>query len=303
MTAPLKTCHYRFNTMGCPAEALLYAPSKKAAQRAFATAEAECQRLDRKYSHYRPDSYLAKLQLEAVLPQGSSVDEETAALLDLANTQYSESWKRFDITAARLVRLWERCTALPTCAEISEALSTTGWHKVQWDGARLKLQKGMSIDLGGMVKEYAADRVAILLKSLGFDAGYIDLGGDLHVLGPHPDGQPWHIGIRNPRGAGAIASIKVFSGGLATSGDYERCTIINGTRYGHIINPISGWPVAGLASVSVKAASCLIAGAVSTLAMLYEAPDGIEFLDTSGLSWLAHDGNIPFGARKDGIQQ
>lgn len=284
MDTPLKSYRYRFNTMGCPAETLPYAPSEALARDAFVRAETECQRLDRKYSHYRDDSYLAELQHEAVLPQGSRVDGETAALLNLANTQYTESQGRFDITAARLVRLWEGRTALPTPAEILEALSHTGWNRVQWDGTRVWLQHGMSFDLGGMVKEYAADRVAILLKSLGFDSGYIDLGGDLHVLGPHPDGQPWHIGIRNPRGAGAISSIKIFRGGLATSGDYERCTIINGNRDGHIINPINGWPVAGLASVSVTAASCLVAGAVSTLAMLQEAREGLEFLQSSGLA-------------------
>lgn len=299
---PLKSYRHRFNTMGCPAEAILYATSEALARSAFMSVETECQRLDRKYSHYQIDNYLAELQREAALPQGSRVDGETAALLNLANTQYTESQGRFDITAARLVRLWEGRTALPAPRKISEALSLTGWHRVQWDGTRLCLQHGMSLDLGGVVKEYAADRAAIVLKSLGFDSGYVDLGGDLHVLGPHPGGQPWHIGIRNPRGPGTISSIKVFRGGLATSGDYERCTFINGTRYGHIINPINGWPVAGLASVSVVAASCLIAGAVSTLAMLQESRDALEFLETSGLSWLAHDGNISVMGRQDSLE-
>ena len=85
----------------------------------------------------------------------------------------------------------------------------------------------------------------------------------------------------------AIASIEVQSGGLASSGDYERYSEIDGKRYGHIINPATGWPVSGLASVSVLAPSCLVAGSVSTVAMLAGVDDGLSLLHESGLPWLA----------------
>ena len=292
--ATLRAYRHRFSTMGCPAEVCLYATDREAVQRAFVIAACECRRLDRKYSHYRSDSYLTWLLREAARPQGTRVDEETAALLDLAATQYAESRGMFDITAGRLTALWERRSTLPGCGEIATALAATGWHKVAWDGARLRLPAGVRFDLGGIVKEYAADSAALLLMSSGFASGYVDLGGDLHVLGPHPDGAPWHVGIRNPRGPGAVASIKLRRGGLATSGDYERCTFIDGQRYSHIVDPRCGWPVSGLATVSVVAPTCLVAGVVSTHAMLMQAGAGLQFLSDSGLAWLAHDGSKSF---------
>jgi thiamine biosynthesis lipoprotein len=155
----------------------------------------------------------------------------------------------------------------------------------------------MRLDLGGVVKEYAADRAALLLKSAGIQSGYVDLGGDLHVLGPHPNGDPWRVGVRNPRGAGAIAALALMRGGLATSGDYERCLVVDGRRLGHIINPFTGWPVQGLASVSVVAPSCLLAGAISTLAMLQGRDEGLEFLSSCGLQWMAHDGWFSYPGR------
>ena len=280
--------------MGCPAEVCLYAPGPEAALAGFLLAESECRRLDRKYSNYRADSYLAGLQREAALPEGVRVDGETAALLNMAATLHEESHGLFDVTAGGLTALWEHRTTLPGSREIATALSMTGWHRVRWDGARLRLPAGVCFDLGGMVKEYAADRAAWLLKARGFESGFVDLGGDLHVLGPHPAGAPWRIGIRHPRGRGALASIEIGHGGLATSGDYERFTVIDGVRYGHIIDPTTGWPVRGLATVSVVARTCLLAGAVSTLAMLSDTRQGLEFLADSGLAWLAHDGRISF---------
>lgn len=292
--AARKTYRHRFSTMGCPAEVCLYAADAEAARAGFVLVETECQRLDRKYSHYRADSYLARLQERAVCTRGCVVDAETAALLNLAATLHHESRGLFDITAGSLTALWEQRTTLPGSAEIAAVLSRTGWSSVQWDGARLRLPPDLRFDLGGLVKEYAADRAALALKARGFESGYVDLGGDLHVLGAHPDGTPWNIGIRNPRGAGALASIRIRVGGLATSGDYERGTIIDGVRYSHLIDPITGWPVKGLATVSVVAATCLLAGAVSTLAMLTETQRGLDFLSDSGLSWLAHDGSVSF---------
>jgi thiamine biosynthesis lipoprotein len=222
---------------------------------------------------------------------GTQVDPETAALLNFAECQYQQSEGRFDVTAGALTRLWQHSPDLPGASEIEQALAKTGWNKVAWDGVCLQLPPGMRLDLGGIVKEYAADRVALLLRQAGFCSGFIDLGGDLHILGPHPNGRPWNVGIRHPREAGVLACVDVFRGGLASSGDYERYRMIDGKRYSHIIDARSGWPVTGLASVSVFAPSCLVAGAVSTLAMLLESDGAMRFLAQSGLHWLGYDGN------------
>ncbi|HET6304331.1 MAG TPA: FAD:protein FMN transferase, partial [Myxococcota bacterium] len=95
---------------------------------------------------------------------------------------------------------------------------------------------------------------------------------------------PWRVGIRHPlRRDGVLARVELFAGGIATSGDYERFMIVAGRRYGHILDPRTGWPVEGLAGVSVVASHCLIAGTASTVAMLKGAAEGPRFLADLGL--------------------
>jgi thiamine biosynthesis lipoprotein len=281
--------------MGCPCETVLYARDEPQAQRGFSLVRKEVRRLDRKYSHYRADSGLARLVRQAGQPGGVRSDSETAALLDYSDRQYRVSGGRFDITARRLTRLWDQSEGMPGRTAIERALERTGWGRVKWDGKRLVLPPGFELDLGGVVKEYAADRAACLLRQAGFRHGYVDLGGDFHVIGPHPDGEPWRIGIRNPDRSGrASAAVAVRSGGLASSGDYERFREFDGVRYSHFIDPVSGWALKadpGLAAVSVMAPSCLLAGSVASMAMLFRGRRGGRFLRRSGLAWLALDGS------------
>jgi thiamine biosynthesis lipoprotein len=148
----------------------------------------------------------------------------------------------------------------------------------------------MELDFGGFVKEYAADRVAELCREGGARHGMVDLGGDLAVIGPHPDGMPWIVGIRDPRAPqSAMASVRLGSCAIATSGDYERCMVVDGVRYTHVLDPRTGWPVTGLRSVSVVADRCLVAGTATTVAMLKGAREGARWLDELGLPNLRMD--------------
>ena len=147
----------------------------------------------------------------------------------------------------------------------------------------------MEIDFGGFGKEYATDRAASVLTAHGIQHGYVNLGGDVHVVGPQVDGQPWLIGIQNPRGKGQIvATIPMRSGGLATSGDYERFFVLDGRHYCHILNPFTGRPVDFWRSVTVIAPMALVAGSCSTIAMLSES-EAIPFLNNTGFQYLAID--------------
>jgi thiamine biosynthesis lipoprotein len=287
----VKLHRHQFNSMGSPCEILLY--TEKPPDGLFELGENEVHRLDEKYSDYLEDSLLRQYEIKAKREGGVLVDEETAALLDFAETQNATSDGLFDVTTARLGRLWKHREQLPQPAEIDAALACTGWKRVRWEPPRLSMESEVELDFGGIVKEYAADRVALLFRRAGICHGLIDLGGDLHVIGPHPDGQPWNIGVRDPEDRDhAIATISIDHGGLASSGDYERCSIINGRRWGHIINPLSGWPVDSFSSVSVSAVTCLLAGSLSTLAMLMGSEAGETMLKESGFSWLAFDRDL-----------
>jgi len=288
----MKLYRQQFLSMGCPCEIGVFSTDPETARLAIAGAEKEVYRLDHKYSHFRNDSFISRLQTSARQPGGVIVDAETSALLDYAETQFKHSRGLFDITAGRLARLWHKRDNLPSQSSLGDALQHTGWTKLRWLDQRLTIPDGMQLELGGLVKEYAADRAALLLKRKNMHSAFVELGGDIHVTGPRPDGRPWNMGVRKPdyrqqENHRAIANIPISTGGLATSGDYERSSLINGKHYGHIIDPKTGWPVDSFQSVSVLAPSLLLAGSISTLAMLMGPEAGLDALRESGLAWLA----------------
>lgn len=262
---------FRFRAMGCPCELQLYAPDPDAAHELAAACRGEVERLEQKYSRYRDDSVVSRVNRSAGDAAGAVVDRETASLLDYADTCHANSGGLFDVTSGILRRAWDfRSGRLPAPGAVEALLPRVGWQRVRWERPRLVLPlPGMEIDLGGYVKEYAADRLAELCRRLGARAGLVDLGGDLAIVGPHPDGRPWMVGIRDARDPQrALRGLPVERGGVATSGDYERCMVVDGVRYGHILDPRTGWPVAGWSSVTVVAERCLIAGTASTIALL-----------------------------------
>lgn len=121
----------------------------------------------------------------------------------------------------------------------------------------------------------------------------INLGGDIRVIGPHPDETPWRVGIRHPRKPDtAIAGVDISAGGIATSGDYERYMLVNGKRYSHLLNPLTGNCIQPyFASISVIADSCLLAGSFSSIAMLKSQEDK-HWLNDIGLPYLTIDQSI-----------
>ncbi len=281
---------FRFRAMGSPCELALYAESRAALEDARDVACREIARLESKYSRYREDSLASQINRSAGSARGVDVDEETAALLDFAATAWAESGGRFDPTSGVLRRAWDfRSGRVPERAEIEATLRLVGWSKLRWERPRLALPVvGMELDFGGFVKEYAADCVAARLREAGLVHGLVDLGGDMAIVGPHPDDTPWLIGIRDPRSPGeAIARIAVRSGGLATSGDYERCMVVDGVRYSHLLDPRTGESFRdGPACISVRAPHCLVAGVTATIAMLHVEPESERFLAELGLPHL-----------------
>jgi thiamine biosynthesis lipoprotein len=275
----------RWNAMGTPCELQLFAADPALARRAAERAIADVARLEARYSRYREDSLLSELNRVAARGGALEVDAETAALLDYAASCHRESEGLFDVTSGVLRRAWRFERGEPPDARLVEALlERVGWHRLVWARPRLEFPvAGMELDLGGVVKEYAADRAAALCREAGVASGLVNLGGDIAVVGPRPGGAPWRIGIRHPRDPNAlVGSVELERGALASSGDYARCIVHEGVRYGHILNPRTGWPVRELASVSVASELCVVAGSAATIAMLYEER-GAAWLERTGL--------------------
>ena len=283
MNATLK--RYGFQAMGVPCEIQIYESSRIKARQSIQELAREVMRLDKKYSRYRRDSLITEINLAAGSKMGIRIDTETRNLLNHSLRCFEESEGLFDITAGGLYRLWDfRRGLIPAQDAIDKALRSVGFHKMTGKGQRLHLPAGMEIDLGGVVKEYAADSAAKMARKMGIRHGLINLGGDFAVIGPHPDGQPWTVGIANPNARRSMmAKIDLSSGGLASSGDYERYFEIEGERYSHILNPKTGWPSKGLRAVSVAGNLCIVAGSIATIAMLMTESRAIAFLEESGL--------------------
>lgn len=285
-----------FNAMGSPCEIKLYAKNRARAEHMANRMVAEVARLEARYSRYRPDSFLSDINRVAAAGGHILVDEETAGLLNYVETCHRESDGLFDITSGVLRTAWQfNRKSLPDQAVIDALLSRVGWHRLRWKSPELNFpEPGLELDFGGAVKEYAVDRVAALCWDAEIRHGLVNLGGDIKIIGPHPDGSPWAIGIQHPRRPGEfIHTLYLRQGAMASSGDYERCLVLDGRRYGHVLNPKTGWPVSYLASVSVVADLCVVSGSASTIAMLKEV-EGSAWLEGMGLPhlWVDVEGRL-----------
>jgi len=283
---------FEFTAMGTLCRLRLCAPSLPTATLAAEQAVAEVRRLEAKYSRYRADSIVSCINAAAGTGRAVAVDDETAALLNFSAQLHAHSDGLFDITSGVLRRVWDFGSGRPPAdADVRALLPLVGWQQVYWDGEAIRLPLyGMELDFGGFGKEYAADAAATALLGAGIEGGTVNLGGDLRIVGPHPDGRPWRLGVAHPRrpADGVIASVELREGALTTSGDYERFMEIDGRRYCHILDPRTGWPVEHWQSVSVTGPSCLAAGALSTIAML-EREQAHDFLRGQGVGFLTID--------------
>ena len=276
--------------MACACEIVLDAEDGEWAQAQAQRAMHEVRRIEHKYSRYRADSVVSRINAQAGL-SATACDEETLALLDFAAQMHAQSDGLFDITSGVLRRAWRfDQPQLPEPAQVQGLLALVGWPLVEREGAGVRLPRaGMEIDFGGFGKEYAADRAAAVLRQAGAHHGYVNLGGDLCLMGPRADGSAWVMGIQHPRQSDQVLATQAMQqGALATSGDYERFVQVQGRRYSHILHPHTGWPVSHWQSVSVLAPLAVMAGALSTVAMLKEA-QGLAYLQASGCRYLAVD--------------
>jgi thiamine biosynthesis lipoprotein len=209
-------------------------------------------------------------------------------LLDFADQAFKLSDGAFDVTSGVLRRLWkfDGSDNVPSRKAVKKLLPYIGWDKVQWQSSNIVLPTDMEIDLGGVGKEYAVDRAALLATEATDDPLLINFGGDLYATAA-PKGKPhWLVGVDKVGGL-ASALVQLERGGLATSGDANRYLMRGGKRYSHVLNPRTGWPVGQAPSaVTVAANNCVDAGLLATFAML-AGGDAESFLQAQGcLHWV-----------------
>src|SRR6185436_2710341 len=248
---------FTFPAMASTHELVLGAADESHARRAADVAIADVARIEAKYSRYRDTSVLSAIK-RAAGGAAVPIDAETAALMRYAAACHAASRGRFDITSGVLRRAWDfkrTPPRVPAASEVDALRALVDWPSVEWNERTIRLpREGMEIDVGGIGKEYAADRVATIAIDAGIAHGYVNLAGDVRVWGGRPDGAPWRVGIRHPRiDDTSIGGIEIADGAVATSGDYERFIVVDGVRYCHILDATTGWPVTHWQSMSVAA--------------------------------------------------
>ncbi len=262
-----------YSAMAGPCEILLRCKNRSEAEHLASLSFIETRRIEQKLSRYRDDNLVHKINNSRGKPV--TVDKEFGDLIDYVENCYQLSDGLFDITSGVLRKAWkfDGEDVKPDQELISSLRKLVGWKHTQWDGATLRLQDGMEIDLGGIGKEYAVDKVADLLFKESGASLMVNFGGDIRAITAEKASLPWVVGIEDPKAANsAIGEIELSNGSIATSGDVRRFCYIDGRRMGHILDPRTGWPIDDAPrSVTVIGNYCLEAGFLATLAMLHGA--------------------------------
>ncbi|MCU7905090.1 MAG: FAD:protein FMN transferase [Candidatus Thiodiazotropha sp. (ex Epidulcina cf. delphinae)] len=276
--------------MAGPCEIFMEVDEEVSANDLLRIAEDEAWRIEKKFSRYREGNIVYRLNNSDGAPV--KVDEETAHLLDFAQQCWALSDGLFDITSGVLRRAWkfDGGDHIPDNAAIDALLPYVGWQYVDWSRPFFTLPQGMEVDFGGIGKEYAVDRVLLLLQEATEAGLLVNFGGDIHANGRRKGARPWSIGIENPNQPDSASSLlKIRQGALATSGDTRRFLQREGKRYGHVLNPKTGRPIENAPrSVTVAADTCTEAGVLATFALLHGG-DAEAFLKSQAVQYWLND--------------
>ena len=198
------------------------------------------------------------------------IDNETKYLIEKSDYFSNLSNGIFDITIKPVIDLWgfentDKHYSIPKDNELKEKLKLVNYKRISVKNNYLYIPENYKIDLGGIAKGYAVDKVSKIFKEYDINDFLINAGGDLMAKGRNPDGEKWKIGIQNPREAGIIKIIEINNKAVATSGDYQRYFIKNGIRYHHIISPRTGMPFRKWISMTIIANKCIESDTLATM--------------------------------------
>ncbi|MBM7623089.1 FAD:protein FMN transferase [Sporohalobacter salinus] len=245
--------------------------AKKAGQAAI---KAMRQTADRS-TRYNEDSIISKINKEAG-NKPIKVNDDILIMIKAAKKYGRLTEGKFDITIAPVIDLWNFETGknlVPSTKKIEEKLELVDYKKIiinENEKTVMLAKSGMKIDLGGIAKGYIVDQAADVLKKFNIKSALINAGGNIRTIGTKSSGDKWRLGIKNPRDNSKdpkdnyLNIIEVKETNVVTSGDYERYFKKEGRRYHHILDPNTGYPARGLASVTIISDSSFKADILST---------------------------------------
>lgn len=259
------------------------------AEAAADAAEAEIKRLDDLLSVGKADSEISRLNNEG----SANISEDSAIMIREALELFEETDGAFDIAVYPVMVLWGFTSHeyhVPTQEELESVLKLVGSDRIVFSGDSVRLENGQGVDLGGIAKGYASDRLSAIFEEYGLVSGLISLGGNVQLYGAKPDGSSWRCGIRDPLDPDSPENVcGVLSAencAVITSGAYERnFTSEDGISYHHIIDPRTGFPAEnGIISSTIVSESGMLADALSTAVYVMGLDNASEFWRSS-----AHD--------------
>ena len=256
------------------------------AEEALSAVRREISRMEERLSCFLPDSEIGRVNGSAGI-KSAKVSRQTHDVLAQA-VDFSRSFPGcFDVTIGPLVSLWkigQGSSAQPDEASIQRALPLVNYRDLILNPRKRTAglrNAGQSIDLGGIGKGVAGDRIVEVFKRFGISSAYSNLGGNVVTVGAKPDGSPWQIGIQHPREQNLlIGSVSVLGETVVTSGDYQRCFLDSrGKRHHHILDPTTGYPAeSGLISVSIVTDRAVAADPLSTIVFVAGMEKGLSYL-------------------------
>jgi len=295
--------------MGTAVSISVYTEDDEGAGRAIDNALDEITRIELMMTTWRDDSEISRLNANAGI-NPVPVSKETFEVLEMSKQAAVWSGGLFDISFQVLHGLWkfdedmEKNPTLPDMAEVKKRLPLINYRHLKLDkkkGTAFLEVKGMSVNLGGIAKGYAVDRMADILRRAGYKNALVQAGGDLLCAGTK-GGKAWTAGIRDPRGAMAdvFATLRLEDHAFSTAGDYERSFMLDGKRYHHILDPRTGTPATESRSVTVYAKTALLADALDDAIFIMGWEKGwklLEKIPDVGAVVVDHEGVVHISPR------
>lgn len=251
-------------------------------EQAVARARAAMERVEGLLNRYSPASDVARVQ--GAPGRWVTVDPLTARAMETARLWGQRSGGLFDVTLGQLIDLYDfgGDGRVPAPHAIAAGLEHVGLDKWALQDVQARVNDSAAVlDLGGLHKGFAVDLATEELRSLGVKNALVDIGSNMYALGPRPDGKPWRIGVQHPRKPEAIMLVLPLQDrAVSTSGDYQQTFTRDGERFHHILDPRTGRPARGTASVTVLAPTAAEADILSTTLFVMGPEQGLKWLES-----------------------
>jgi len=269
--------------LGTVVSITVFTHDEERGREALEAAFTEMARVEALTSRHAEASEVSRINAPSRHADRVTVDRELATVLERSLHFGRVSGGAFDVTIAPVVSLWlgPEGVRVPSRAAVRAALPKVDYAKLSVNTRTgvLSIPEGMSVDLDGIAKGHAVDRAVRVLRLRSVDAAIVDAGGNVGFLGEPPRGGMWKVGIKHPRRDGILGTLFVERGSVATSGDYQHFAIVDGVRYHHILDPETGSPTTGVASVTIVTARAIDADALSTAVFVLGAEKGMALVE------------------------